>query len=337
MIVIGVDVHKQSLTAVAVDELGRQLDATSTSSSRELFAWSERLGQERLWALEDCRHVTRGLELTLQDQRERLVRVPPRLTAPERRRGRLRGKSDLIDALAVARAALREPALDSPRPEEVPLRELKLLVDHRDDLVDERRRSQQRLRWHLHELDPTLRVPLGALDRGIWLDRLGRQLARREQTIQVRIARELVRRCCSLTRAILELDRELNTRTQTMAPALLALPGCGPLSAAKLLCEIGPIDRFRSDAQLARHAGVAPLDASSGKHQRHRLDRGGNRQLNCALHRIAITQGRVHPPARAYLERKQTEGKSRREAIRCLKRQLARTIYTTLKTEPLLT
>lgn len=101
------------------------------------------------------------------------------------------------------------------------------------------------------------------------------------------------------------------------------------MSAAKLLCEIGPIARFQTDAQLARHAGVAPLDASSGKHRRHRLDRGGNRQLNCALHRIAVTQARVHPQARAYLERKQSEGKSRREAIRCLKRQLARTVYTT--------
>jgi transposase len=117
----------------------------------------------------------------------------------------------------------------------------------------------------------------------------------------------------------------------------LALPGCGAVSAAKLLGEIGPIERFDSDAQLARHAGVAPLEASSGNHQRHRLDRGGNRQLNCALHRIAVTQGRVHPPARAYLERKQSEGKSRREALRCLKRQLARTVYTTLKKESLLT
>jgi len=91
---------------------------------------------------------------------------------------------------------------------------------------------------------------------------------------------------------------------------LLELPGCGGLTAAKLLAEIGPIERFRTDAQLARHGGVAPLEASSGRTQRHRLDRGGNRQLNCALHRIAITQGRVHPPARAYLERKQSEGKS---------------------------
>ena len=187
------------------------------------------------------------------------------------------------------------------------LRELKLLVDHRDDLVAERRRCQQRLRWHLHELDPTLQVPLGALDR----DSLARP-----------------RRSRKLSR---------NLRVTAIAPQLLQLPGCGPLSAAKLLSEIGPISRFLIHAQLARHAGVAPLEASSGKHQRHRLDRGGNRQLNCALHRIAITQGRVHPPARAYLERKQNEDKSRREAIRCLKRQLARTIYDTLRNEPALT
>jgi len=187
----------------------------------------------------------------------------------------VRGKSDLIDALAVARAALREPLLDSPRPQEARLRELKLLVDHRDDLVDERRRCQQRLRWHLHELDPALRVPLGALDRSVWLDRLARRLARREQTIQVRIARELLARCRSLTRSVLELDRELHAETTAIAPQLLELPGCGGLTAAKLLCEIGPVDRFRSDAQLARHAGVAPLEASSGKHRRHRLDRGG--------------------------------------------------------------
>jgi transposase len=310
MIVIGVDVHKHSFTAVAADELGRTLTERSGHVEEELVDWARPLSDARLWALEDCRHVTRALERTLQDHGERLVRVPPRLTAPQRRRGRTRRKSDRIDGLAIARAALREPELDGPRPGEQTLRELKLLVDHRDDLVDERRRCQQRLRWHLHELDPGLHAPLGALDRAVWLDRLSRQLARREQTTQVRIARELIARCRSLNRSIIELDRELQERTSTIAPRLLALPGRGPLSAAKLLCEIGPIDRFRTDAQLARRAGVAPLDASSGKHQRHRLDRGGNRQLNCALHRIAVTQGRVHAPARAYLERKQKEGKA---------------------------
>jgi transposase len=173
--------------------------------------------------------VTRGLERTLQQRRQRLVRVPPRVTAPERRRGRTRGKSDLIDALAIARAALREPLLDSPRRVEGRLRELKLLVDHRDDLVDERRRCQQRLRWHLHELDPTLQVPLGALDRTVWLDRLGRTVARREQTIQVRIARELLGRFRSLTRSIGELDRELHVLAAAIAPRLLELPGCAAL------------------------------------------------------------------------------------------------------------
>ena len=337
MIVVGVDVHKQSLTAVAVDEVGRAVAELTVGTSAELVAWSASLDPERLWALEDCRQLTGALERRLLAVGESLVRVPPKLMAPERRAGRARGKSDPIDALAVARAALREPHLDHPRPGEGALRELKLLVDHRDDLVDERRRCQQRLRWQLHDLDPALTVPPGALDRTVWLDRIASRLRRTEQTIQIRIARELVSRCRSLTRSILAHDRELQARTEQRAPRLLTLPGCGPLSAAKLLGEIGPIERFHTDAQLARHAGVAPLEASSGKHQRHRLDRGGNRQLNCALHRIAITQARIHPPARAYLERKQNEGKSRREALRCLKRQLARTVYTTLKNESALT
>ncbi len=153
----------------------------------------------------------------------------------------------------------------------------------------------------------------------------------------MRLARELVGRCRSLNRTIDELDRELEQRTAEIAPALLELPGCGAVTAAKLLAEIGPIDRFKTDAQLARHSGVAPLEASSGRVQRHRLDRGGNRQLNAALYRIAITQARYHPGARAYLERKQAEGKSRREAIRCLKRLLVRIVFNTLKASPALT
>jgi transposase len=158
MIVIGLDVHKHSLTAVAVDELGRELGAWSGPIGVSAVQWAQSLAAERLWAVEDCRHVTRALEQTLLAAGERPVRVPPRLTAPQRRRGRTRGKSDRIDALAVARATLQEPQLDGPRAGEETLRELKLLVDHRDDLVAERRRCQQRLRWHLHELDPNLHI-----------------------------------------------------------------------------------------------------------------------------------------------------------------------------------
>jgi transposase len=338
MIVIGLDVHKQSVTAVAVDEAGRPLEEKVVLvGSGELLDWAAKLDRERLWAVEDCRQLTRWLERLLLEQGEQLVRVPPKLTVPERRAGRTRGKSDPIDALAIARAALREPDLSRPRPDEQLFRELKLLVDHRDDLVDQRRRMQQRLRWHLHALDPTYVVPLRKLSRSSQLETLSRWLARRPTEMQVRLARDLVGRCRALNREIAELDQELESRATELAPALLELPGCAGVTAAKLLAEIGPVDRFKSDAQLARHSGVAPLEASSGRTQRHRLDRGGNRQLNAALYRIAITQSRYHPGARAYLERKRAEGKSRREAIRCLKRLLVRTVYNTLKASPALT
>jgi transposase len=227
--------------------------------------------------------------------------------------------------------------LSRPRSDERVYRELKLLVDHRDDLVDQRRRSQQRLRWHLHQLDPTFDVPLRRLDRASHLERVRRWLARRQPELQVRLARELLSTIRQLNRTIAELDQELEQRTAEIAPALLELPGCAAVTAAKLLAEVGPVDRFKTDAQLARHAGVAPLEASSGRAQRHRLDRGGNRQLNAALYRIAITQARHHPDARAYLERKRSEGKSRREALRCLKRLLARVVFNKLKASPGLT
>src|SRR5438093_4864609 len=149
--------------------------------SEELIGWASALCGERLWALEDCRQLTRWLERQLLAHAEAVVRVPPKLMAPERRAGRRRGKSDPIDALAVARAALREPGLSRPRPDEPAFRDLKLLVDHRDDLVDERRRMQQRLRWHLHQLDPTFAVPLRMLGRASHLERVSRWLARREQ------------------------------------------------------------------------------------------------------------------------------------------------------------
>jgi transposase len=269
------------------------------------------------------------LERFLLASGERVVRVPPKLMAGVRRGGRQRGKSDAIDALAVARAALREPTLPVAVLEGAS-REIRLLLDHREDLVAERTRMQQRLRWHLHELEPELEIPAGALDRVSWLRWVTARLAACEQTVQTRICAELVDRITTLTRRERELERELAARVAVDAPALLELPGCGVLTAAKLVGEIAGASRFPSDAQLAMHAGAAPLPASSGKRQRHRLNRSGNRQLNCALHRIAVTQGRCHPPARAYLERKQAEGKTRKEALRCLKRHLARVVYRTL-------
>jgi transposase len=337
MVVIGVDVHKHSLTAVAVDEAGRMLDErTVAAADGERLAWARRLGSERLWALEDCRQLTRWLERQLLERGEPLVRVPPKLMAPERRAGRARGKSDPIDALAVTRAALREPGLSRPRPDEQPFRELKLLVDHRDDLVDERRRAQQRLRWHLHQLDPSFAVPARHLDRPTQLDRVGRWLVRREQDVRVRVARDLVSRCRSLTRSIVELDRELEQRTAATAPALLELPGCGALTAAKLLAELGPIDRFRSDA--ARPP------------QRRRTARGELRPRPAPParpRRQSPTQRRLlpdrdhtspHPPSRSRLPRTQAGGRQESSRSNPLPQTSTRPlVFNTLKASPALT
>jgi transposase len=335
VIVIGVDPHKQTHTAAAIEDSSGEIAGERTVKARrrgheQLVEWARSLACERLWALEDCRHVSIGLERFLLASGERVVRVPPKLMAGARRSIRQRGKSDAIDALAVARAALREPELTAARLEGES-REIRLLVDHREDLVAERTRIQNRLRWHLHELCPELQVPAGALDRPRWLARVSGLLARLPQTAQVRIARELVRRCGELSRRASQLERELAVLVRSQAPALLELPGCGVLTAAKLVGETAGASRFASEARLAMHAGAAPLEASSGQRCRHRLNRSGNRQLNCALHRIAITQGRVHAPAQAYLARKEAEGRSRREALRCLKRHLVRTIYRTLR------
>jgi transposase len=263
---------------------------------------------------------------------ERVLRVPPKLMGESRKGERARGKSDPIDALAIARAALREG------PETLPAAhldqralDLKLLLDHREDLVRSRAEDQQRLRWHLHDLWPELEIPAGALDRALWLDRIARRLARAPQTARVRIARDLVRAVRERSRRATELEREIAALVSAQAPELIELPGCGALTAAKLVAETAGVERFPSDAKLARLAGVAPIPASSGKRDRHRLDRGGNRQLNCALHRIAVTQGRVYEPAREFLARKQAEGKSRMEALRCLKRHLARTVWQALR------
>jgi len=337
-VVIGVDPHKQTHTAVAVrSETGEVVEEVTTAARakghEELVGWARELSGDRLWALEDVRSVSRGLERLLVARGERVVRVPPKLMAGARRGARAFGKSDSIDALAIARAALGHPDLPVAL-EDQEAREIKLLVDHRETLVRQRTEAQDRLRWLLHAIDPEMSVPAGALDRKVWLDRVERRLARAAQSVEMRIARDLVSRCRELTIDANELEREVALRVARYAPQLLELKGCGALIAGKLIGETAGIGRFRTDAQLARLAGVAPLDASSGQQRRHRLNRHGNRQLNTALHKLAVVQGRWDPRARAYLERRQTEGKTRLEALRCLKRLLARVVFRLLRQDP---
>jgi transposase len=266
MIVIGSDPHKQSFAfAAAVAGTGEQLgcetvEATAAGFDRVL-AWARRLDAERVWAIEDCRHVWGRLERFLVARGERIVRVPPKLMAGARRGGRRPGKSDPIDAIAVARAALREGirTLPAAHLDEHAL-EIRLLLDHHDDLVGARTRDQARLRWHLHDLECPVDIPSGGLDRDVWLDRLGRWLARQQRTARVRIARRLVVQIRAQTREIRQLERELG--------ALVAVNAAG------------------HDRQTAQ-----------------------------------------------YLARRQAEGKTRMEALRCLKRHLARCVWHLL-TQP---
>jgi transposase len=337
MIVIGADPHKSQHTVAAVEAATGQLvgDLTVTSKPkghRELMRWGRALGEERLWAIEDCRHLTANLERFLLARGERVVRVAPKHMAGARRSVRERGKSDAIDALAVARAALKEG------PDKLPAAfldeqamQIKLLLDHREDLEQESTRIVGRLRWHLLDLWPELELPAKAFERNVWLDRVGRRLARAEQSTRVAICREQIRTLKALLRRSRELEREITKLVRAKNPALLELSGCGALTAAKLIAQTAGAERFASEAHLARLAGVAPVPVSSGRKDRHRLDRGGDRQLNCALHRIAVTQKRVHAPAQHYLARKQAEGKTKREALRCLKRQLVRTVLRLLR------
>jgi transposase len=306
--------------------------AARAKGHERLLAWARGVDTERVFAVEDCRHVSGSLERFLVERGEKVVRVPPKMMAAARRSARVAGKSDPIDALAVAQAALRTPDLPEAHLDG-PDRELRLLLDHREDLVNERTRVEARLRWHLHDIDPTISVPLRCLGAFKWLDKLDELLARHEQTVQVEIARELVDDCYRLSRRANRLQKRIEALVATNHAPLLEIPGVAVLTAAKLVGEVAGVERFSSDAKLAVHAGVAPLPASSGNSQRHRLSRRGNRQLNAAFHRIAVTQVRCHPPARRYVERKMAEGKTKREAIRCLKRQLVRVVFNTLRSD----
>src|SRR5215203_7286709 len=301
MIVIGADTHKRSHTLAAVDEatgraLGEVTVAAAPRSFGEQLRWARGVGGERVWALEDCRHVSGSLERFLLKRGERVVRVPPKLMAGARESTREAGKSDRIDAVAVARAAIRE-GLDTLPVAQLagPELDVRLLVDHRERLVAQRTALINDLRWGLHDLWPELEIPPRALTAARWQDRVAGRLTRAEQTTQVRIARDELRRIRELTRSIDALEHELAGLVSALAPQLLAERGCGVLTAAKLIGEIAGVSRFASDAKLARSCGSAPIPASSGQTRRHRLDRGGNRQLNCALHRLAVSKGNWDP------------------------------------------
>lgn len=337
MVVVGADVHKRTHTFVAVDGVGKKLGekvvAATTVGHREALCWARsQFGSELVWGIEDCRHLSARLERDLLSAGQQVVRVPPKLMAHVRASARTRGKSDPIDALAVARAVLREPDLPVASHDEVS-RELKLLVDRREDLVGQRTSTINRLLWRVHELDPARAPKAASLDLakhrdllGAWLDTVPGLVAE--------LARDELADITRLTETINALAKRIGERVREVAPVLLAMPGCGELTAAKLVGEAAGVTRFKSEAAFARHGGVAPIPVWSGNTAgRVRMTRSGNRQLNAALHRIAVTQIRLDGLGRAYYRKRIEAGDSSTEALRCLKRRLSRVVFHHLHTD----
>ena len=331
MVVLGTDAHKRSHTVVAADEAGVEVGSITVGATPEghlkLVRWAARW-PERRWAIEDCRALSRRLEADLLGVGESVVRVPPKMMAGVRRSARTRGKSDPIDALAVARAALREPDLPVAQLDG-PSRELRLLVDYRESLVKDRTAAQNRLRWRLHELEPGYDPPAGSLNRYKTLEKID-ELLTVHTSMVAELGRREVARIRELTQEANQLERDIRRRVMELVPSLLEIPGCGGLTAAKLVGEAADISRFKNRDAYAMWAGVAPIPVWSANNQRFRLNRGGNRQTNAAIHRIAITQLRIHPDAQTFIKRRLETGSTKREALRLLKRKLANVVYRTL-------
>ena len=338
MVTIGVDPHKQTHSAAAINgvgqEQGRCTEPGVRSGFEAMVRWARKLDQERLWVIEDCRHVSGPLERFLLDRGETVLRLPPHLIAGARRSARQPGKSDPIDALAIARAALREGAetLPTARLGGIEL-EIRLLTVHRERLVTSRTRLINELRWHLHDLWPDWEIRERGLIHPTLQQQVSRRLKRADPTVRVRIARDLIARVRELTVTVNQLQHELGDLVHAAAPQLLAERGLGVLIAAKLIGEIGDVTRFQSDAQLARLAGCAPIPVSSGRTDRYRLDRGGNRHLNHAIHLLAVSKAIHDPNTAIYIAKQRQNGKTHRDAIRCLKRHLVRRIWRLL-TDP---
>lgn len=334
--IAGIDAHKHSHTIVVVDAVGRKLDEktipATTPGHQSAITWMhKRFGRDVLWGVEDCRALTTRLENDLLGRGERVVRVAPHLMSRARASVRTPGKSDPIDALSVARAVLREPDLPVAQHDETSWT-LKLLVDRRDDLVDQRRATINRILERIHLLEPTFKKPANWQVKSARA-RIAAFLGSQTPSLVVELARDELEDINRLTTLMNVLAERIAGIATDVAPALLGVPGCAELTAAKIVAETAGIERFRNEAAFARYIGVAPIPHMSGDAAVRMLPmRMGNRQLNVALHRIAITQIRITDSQGQLYHRKRLDaGDSRGQALRALKRRLSRVVYQALR------
>jgi transposase len=335
VITIGVDSHKDTHVAAAVDQLGRILATTSIPTTPHGFVqlqrWAERLGQVDRFGVEGTGSFAAGLTRWLQQRGYQVVEV----TRPNRQLRRRRGKSDPVDAEAAARAVLAGQATVAPKAADGAVEMLRVLRVARRSAVKAHTQAANQLaslvvtapeplRQQLRHLPPALLVATAARLRPGPLT---------TPTAAVKLAlRELARRAQTLGAEIELLDAELARLAATAAPGLLARRGVGAEVASALLVVAGDNpQRLRSEAAFAMLCGASPLPASSGRTVRHRLNRGGDRQANNALWRIVLVRMSCDARTRSYVARRTAEGKSKREIIRCLKRYIAREVYQELR------
>ena len=327
-VAIGIDTHKGSLAAASVDVLGRVLGvrefANAPAGHRLLMRWVREQGQPRTIGVEGSLHYGAAVARMLLEGAEDVREVCPSLTHVERRR-RSKGKSDSVDAVAIARVVAADETLPSARRTAL-LSDLKLLVDYRDQLVRARTQVANRVHADLVVLRPGYEQVVPNL-RAMRHVARARTLVRRDRSVQGVLVRHRLREILRLEAEIAGADRRIADKLAEVDTTLTQIPGIGPFIAAKILGEVGEISRIRSKASFALLSGTAPLIASSGQTHRHRLNRRGNRQLNWALHYIALAQSRTNAEAKAYLARQRESGKSHKEAMRCLKRHLSNVVY----------
>jgi transposase len=337
MLSIGVDAHKRVHEAVALDAaglaVGRRRVANSAAGWRELLAWAKELGgaaAARRWAIEGAWGYGRGLAQHLVAAGETVYEVSPRWTAEARKSARRPGKSDALDAQAVARLVLQDATTLPPVGAEDATAVLDLLTAEREAALAEATRLRNQLHHLLLQLDPEYEAHLPALRTAAGLAAVEGYAAPGPRDLDQQRA-AAVRRLAQRLRLAVDqaeaLAAQIRARAQAGFVALTRLCGVSLLTAGALAGILGPGRRFATDARLAAYAGVAPLEASSAGRVRHRLNRGGNRRLNAILYRIAVTQAGASAQAKAYLARRAAEGKSRREALRALKRHLVRAIW----------
>jgi transposase len=335
-VLIGVDPHKASLAVAVVDEatgelLERAAFPQDRAGLRSLERWAKRF-PERRWAVENAGGLGRHLAVRLAAASESVVDVPPKLSARVRvlSSGNAR-KNDGLDALATALAASRNDRLASVDPEAAS-EALRLLSERREDLVAERTRALNRLHGLLRDLLP------GGVARTLSADRAARILRGirpkgASARLRRQLASEVLRDVRTLDRKIADLGGRIEAEVEASGSTLTQIFGVGPILAARIMGTVGSVERFPSKSHFASYSGTAPLETSSGDVVRHRLSLAGNRKLNYALHMVATCQARSEDQGGAYYRKKIDEGKSRKEALRCLKRRISDAVFRRLVTD----